>query len=103
VAKIINITDKLGAGRPKIVIGEKEYEVNDSMEAVLKFEELAAEATSESMTKAIETSLGGAAIKELDIKKMSVLNFRVLTIAIMAAMQGMEYEEAEARFLERIK
>ena len=98
MAKVINITDKLSSEKPKIVLGEKTYEVNDSMETVLKFQELAQNSTTDNMEAAIKLSLGDKAAKELNIKKMSIQNFRVLTIAILAAMQNIEYEEAEARF-----
>lgn len=98
MAKVINITDKLSLDKPKIVLGEKTYEVNDSMETVLKFQELAQNSTTDNMEAAIKLSLGDKAAKELNIKKMSIQNFRVLTIAILAAMQNIEYEEAEARF-----
>jgi len=98
VAKIINITDKLSKERPKIQVGEKQFEVNNSMETVLKFEELATVSTSESMMKAIDLTLGVEASAELDIKSWSIDNFKVITTAILAAMQDIEYDEAEARF-----
>lgn len=98
MAKVINITDKLSLERPTIVIGENSYPVNDSMETVLKFQELALDATVENMEKAIKLALGDAASKELNIKKMSIPNFKVLSTAILAAMQNIEYEEAESRF-----
>ena len=97
-SKVINITDKLSDEKPVIVAGEKEYEVNASMETVLKFEELAAESTAESFKSAFNIALGEEATKELKLTKMSLANMKVWMIAIMAAMQGMEYEEAEARF-----
>ena len=99
MAKIINISDKLSKDKPKIKLGEKLYVVNDSMATVLEFEELATLGTSDSMMKAIELSLGKEAVEELDIKNMSISNFRVITTAILAAMQDLTYEEAESRFL----
>ena len=98
MAKIINITDKLSSEKPKIQIGEKEYEVNDSMENVIKFEELAVAGTMDSMIGALELSLGKAASDELNVKKSSFGNFKVIVTAILALTQGIEYEEAEARF-----
>ncbi|WHH58486.1 hypothetical protein [Petroclostridium sp. X23] len=98
MAKIINITDKLSSEKPKIVIGDKEYTVNDGMETVLKFEELASDSSADNMVQAIELSLGADAVKELQVRKMSISNFKVLTIAIMAAVQGIEYDEAAKRF-----
>lgn len=99
MSKVINITDKLNSEKPKIVIGEKEYPVNDDFESVLKFEELSAESTGQGLEKAMEIALGAKAAKEINIKKMSVANIKVLSIAVMAAVQGLSYEEAEARFL----
>ena len=98
MAKIINISDKLSKDKPVITIGDKSYEVNDSMANVMKFEELAADSKSESMLKAIELSLGAEAAEEIGIKDMSITNFKVIITAILAAMQDVTYEEAEARF-----
>jgi hypothetical protein len=98
LAKIINITDRLSTEKPSIIIGEKSYSVNDGMDNVLKFEELAGASTMDSMTQALELSLGKEVVEELGVKSWSINNFKVLTTAILAAMQGIEYEEAEARF-----
>lgn len=95
---VINITDKLTYEKPKLQIGEKEYEVNNSMETMLKFEELMSNSTLANMEKAISVTLGEKAVKELDIIKMSMDNFRVISIAIMAAIQGISYEDADTRF-----
>ena len=40
MAKIINISDKLSFEKPSIQVGEKKYTVNDSLETVMKFEEV---------------------------------------------------------------
>ena len=98
LAKVINITEKLSKEAPQIQVGEKKYSVNDSMETVLKFQELASDSTLDSMNNAIKISLGEEAAKELEVTSMSISNFKVLSIAILAAMQGITYEEAEARF-----
>lgn len=98
MAKIINITDRFNNEKPKIKIGEKEFEVNDSMETVLKFEELANDGSIESLNEAMKITLGEDAIKYLNMNELSISNFKVLTIAVLAAIQGLEYEEAEARF-----
>ena len=97
MAKTINITDKLSTEKPVITIGEKSYTINDSMETVFKFEELAS-AGNQGMIQAMEMALGAEACEELNIKGMSVGNFKVLTTALLAAMQGSTYEEAAARF-----
>ncbi|MGF7050416.1 hypothetical protein J2T13_004954 [Paenibacillus sp. DS2015] len=95
---IINITDKFSADKSSIQLGEKVYEVNNSMETVMKFEELAGNGSMESLVSAMEYAIGKAAVKELNIKKLSVSNFKLLITAIMASMQGVTLEEAGARF-----
>ncbi|PWV97437.1 hypothetical protein DFQ01_12181 [Paenibacillus cellulosilyticus] len=95
---LINITDKLSTARPQIQIGDKHYDVNDSLESVFKFEELAAEGSTKKVLESITAALGEEAIEEIGVKKMSVANLKVLTTAVMAAMQGLTYEEADARF-----
>lgn len=97
MSKVINISDKLSDAKPSIVVGEKSYEVNDSMEVVFKFEEVT-NAGNQGAVTAIKLALGEKAYKELKVEKMSVGNFKVLMTAIMASMQGLTYEDAEARF-----
>ncbi len=98
MGKIVNITDKLNNEKPQIQVGEKVYEVDNSMATVLKFEELATVSTMESLTEAVEVALGKAAAKELKITAMSLGNFKVLVKGIMAAMQEIDYADADARF-----
>lgn len=100
MSKVINITDRLSDDKPTIKLGDKEYEVNDSMETVFKFEELASQGN-KGMLQAMQMALGDKAYKELKLEKMSVSNFKVMVTALMAAMQGSTYEEAEARFREQ--
>jgi len=97
LARVLNITDKFSNERPSIVIGEKSYEINDSVEVAFKFSELASQGTNGSMD-AVKMVLGEKAYKELKIEKMSIDNFKVLMIALLATMQGLSYEDAEARF-----
>lgn len=95
---VINISDKLSNEKPRLKIGEKEYEINNSMETMTKFEELMDNSTIANMEKAVAVSLGEESAKELNIKQMSIDNFKVVTTAILAGIQGITYEEAEARF-----
>lgn len=100
MAKIINISDKLDNTKSKIVIGDKEYEVNDSLETMLKMEEIIAEMGSiEKCEKAIEIALGKNAVKEINIRKYSFKNFKVIIASILAAIQDTEDVDAViARF-----
>jgi hypothetical protein len=103
VSKIINITDKLSLEKPQIQIGEKLYTVDDSMDVVFKFEELAVTSTKESLTEALTLAIGQEAMTELNIGSTSVNNFKVYATAILAAMQGIEYDDAAARFRKATK
>lgn len=94
----INITDKFKMEQPSIQIGEKAYPVDNSVEAVLKFEELSEGGGTKALLDAMETALGKEAYKEIGVNKLSVANLKVLTVAMMAAMQELTYEEAAARF-----
>jgi hypothetical protein len=97
MGKSINITDKLSAERPTIQIGEKVYPIDNSMNVVFKFQELASGGAQKAV-EAIGLALGDEASKEIDVMSMSMNNFKVIMTAILAAMQDLTYEEAEARF-----
>lgn len=98
MAKIINISDKLSLARPSIQVGEKTYPVNDSLETVMKFEEVYGDGDTQSMLECMKVALGETAYDELDFVHTSFQNIQVWFMAVMAAMQGVEYEEVEARF-----
>ena len=98
MAKIINISDKLSLSRPTIAVGEKEYVVNDSIETVLKFEEVSGDGEIQSMLEAMKIAFGEEAFNEIDFPRMSFMNIQVWFTAVMAAMQDMTYEEVEERF-----
>ena len=98
MAKIINISDKLSFEKPCIQVGEKTYTVNDSLETVMKFEEVYGDGDTTSMLECLKVALGKEAYKELDFEKMSFRNIQVWFLAINAAMQDLTYEETESRF-----
>lgn len=98
MAKIINISDKLSMEKPVIQVGEKTYSINDSLETVMKFEESYGDGDTQSMLEGMKVALGAEAYEEIGFEKMSFKNIQVWFLAIMAAMQDMEYEEVEARF-----
>ncbi|MBP1999757.1 hypothetical protein J2Z69_000776 [Paenibacillus shirakamiensis] len=98
MSKVINITDKFSTEQASIQIGKKVYPVDNSVEAVLRFEELAQDASAKSLLFAIEGALGNKAYEEIGVAKMSVANLKVLMTALLAAMQELSYEEADARF-----
>lgn len=99
MAKIINISDKLSSEKPCIQVGEKAYQVNDSLETVMKFEEAYSDGgDTQSMLECMKIALGDTAYEEINPEKTSFKNIQVWFFAIMAAMQDMTYEEVESRF-----
>lgn len=102
MAKIINISDKLSNEKPCIQVGEKSYVVNDSLETVMKFEEMYGDGDTQGMLECMKVALGAKAYKEASFEKMSFSNIRVWFLAVMAAMQGVTYEEVEERFQKSI-
>lgn len=99
MAKIINISDKLSSEKPCIQVGEKTYQVNDSLETVMKFEEAYGDGgDTQSMLECMKIALGEKAYKEIKPEKASFKNIQVWFFAIMAAMQDMTYEDIESRF-----
>ena len=98
MAKIINISDKLSLERPFIQVGDKQYEVNDSLETVLKFEEMYDDGDTQGMLECMKVALGEDAYAELSFEKLSFKNIQVWFFAVMAAMQDISYDEVEARF-----
>jgi hypothetical protein len=103
MANVIDITNKFSMERPKIVLGDKTYEVDNSVSATFKYEENVRKGTEEGFNTAFEIALGKEAVKELDISKLSVENFKVLSIAVSAAMQNETYEVADKRFQNKKK
>lgn len=101
MSRTINISDKLSQTQPILVIGEKTYPINNSVEIVFKFEELGITGN-KGMMEALRMAFGDEAFNELKIEKLSIENFKVLTIAVIALMQNTEYEEAEKRFLKSL-
>lgn len=101
MAKIINISDKLSMGKPVIKVHDKEYPVNDSLETVMKFEEMYGEnGDIEGMLECMKIALGESSYNEINFSQMSFKNIQTWFIAIMAAMQDMDYDEVATRFHE---
>ena len=98
MGKVINVTSRLSNDKNKVEINGKEYEVNNTLGAVKKFEACIKESTIESIMAGFETVLGKKAMQEIKIDSFNMEGIKVLTIAIMAALQGVGYEEIEARF-----
>lgn len=104
-----NIANKLKAAKPQLVLSETDvYDINDDKNSVLMIDELLKkEDTFEGALDVFTLLLGEEAIKDIASKYDgifdSISQIRVVMIAMMAAIQGLEYEEVEARFLQTTK
>jgi len=102
MSKIIDISAKLTDERPKIKIAEdKIYEIDDRKNTILKMNQKMQSADTDNIEfidEMIEMLLGKEAAKEIDEMDMSFSNYQAIMIAIIAAIQEIEFEEAEALF-----
>lgn len=105
MAHVIDITSKLEAAKPVIKIGNKEYEVNDDKNTVLKMQQGLLSEDEDSfnqMVAALEALFGKDKLKEIEqdnpgiTKRVSLI--QVLFKSILAAVEGVSYEVVEARF-----
>lgn len=95
---IIETKDLITFGEefPKLLIGDKAYEVNDLKETADKIDEVFANdklTQKERETKVLEFALGKENAKELLAKKMNVKSYINLVQLVMATIQGMTLEE----------
>lgn len=105
MAHVIDITSKLEAAKPIIRIGEKDYEIDDNKNTVLKMQQgLLSEDKDQfsQMIAALEALFGKDQLKEIEqdnpgiTKRVSLI--KVLFISILAAVEGEPYEVVEGRF-----
>lgn len=96
----LNITDKLGIEKQEITIAEgKTYIVDCAAKTMLKAQEIFRKDSSlEGMFSVIELLLGKKAKKEIDEMNLTVKQLRIVSLAIMAQVNEVSYEEMEQRF-----
>ena len=102
MSKVIDISAKLTNERPKLKLSEdKIYEIDDRKNTILKMNQKMKNADLddvEFIDEMIAMLLGKEAAKEIDKMNLSISAYKHIMIAIIAAVTGEEYEEAEARF-----
>lgn len=96
--KIIDTKDLITFGEdfPKLLIGDKAYEVNDLKETADKIDEVFSDkklGQKEQEIKVLELALGEEETKELMSKKMSVKSYKNLVQLVIATIQGMTLKE----------
>lgn len=100
MSKVYDITSKISTEKPIIKMGDKEYAVDNSKNTMLLVSQELSNSDNQlkGMDKAVELLLGEDAFKEIENMKLSIDATRTLFIALMASVNGEEYEKAEARF-----
>ncbi len=103
MSKIIDISAKLTNERPKIKVAEgKEFEVDDRKNTVIKMNQMIKSDSDvndvEFIDSMLELLLGKKAVKEIEALDLPFSQYKILMIAVMAAVSGEEYETAESRF-----
>lgn len=102
MSKVYDISAKLTNERPKIQIAEnKIYEVDNRKNTILKMQQMLQKADIDDLDfldEAIEMLLGEKAAKDIDEMDLSIAAYQTIFITIMAAIQEIEYEQAEAMF-----
>ena len=105
MAHVIDITSKLEAAKPVIKIGDKEYEVNDDKNTVLKMQQglLSDDEDNYSqMIAALEALFGKDKLEEIENDNPGITTrvsmIQVLFKSILAAVEGVTYDVVDARF-----
>lgn len=102
MGKMYDISAKLTNKKPTIKIAEgKIYEVDNRKNTVLKINQMMQDTDMDDidfLDDAIKLFLGEEAVKELDKMDLSIANYQTIFMAIMAAIQEVELEEAEEMF-----
>lgn len=102
MSKVYDISAKLTNERPKIKLAEdKIYEVDNRKNTILKMQQMLQKADIDDLDfldEAIEMLLGEKAAKDIDEMDLSIAAYQTIFITIMAAIQEIEYEQAEGMF-----
>ena len=96
----LDISSKLRHEPQTITIAEgKTYKVDCGAETMLKAQDIFKKDNSlDGLFQAIELLLGEEAKKEIQEMKVTVKDLNIITIAIMAQVNEISYEEMEKRF-----
>ena len=99
MSTLIDITNKIKNEEKFIKLYDKTYKVDDSKNTVLKVMSiLEKEGEAVAMDKAIELILGKEAKKYIDSLNLSVQDYQVPFIAVMACVNNVSYAAMEEQF-----
>lgn len=96
----LNITDKLTSERPVLEIGTERFEVNNTKDAVLRFQELdeKGKSTTALISEALVLFLGEEGAARIDRMGFSYKSTEKIFIAVLALATEDDIEEVERRF-----
>lgn len=102
MSKTIDISAKLTNERPKLKLADdKIYEIDNRKNTIIQMEQKVQNADINDLVfldEAIRILLGEKAAKEIEEMDLSITNYQRIFIAIFAAIQEIEYEQAEGMF-----
>lgn len=98
MATVIDISNKIKNEEKFIKLYDKTYKVDDSKNTVIKVMALMDQDEVYAMDKAIELILGKDAKKYIDSLNLTLEDYKVPFIAVMACVNNVSYEEMEKRF-----
>ncbi|SEA06068.1 hypothetical protein SAMN04515656_10345 [Eubacterium aggregans] len=97
--RIYNITDKLMTERPVVIIDNEEFEIDDSLVATSKSLEVMADfKMPDGIFEVLKIHLGEVVADKLKSYGRSLEYYQVVFYAVVAAAQGVEYDEIASRF-----
>lgn len=98
MSKAVSLSGKFSTEKPAIEIEGKQYPVNNGIQAVSSFQEAGQSGNLFNMLNGLKGMLGESAFEEIGVADFSVDNIQVLSTGVMAAVLGVSYDEAVARF-----
>ena len=98
--KVYDITSKLNNEKPVIRIGEQDFEINNSKNAMMRVNEICKNSTDdfEIINEVLEELLGKENAEIIEKMELSVSGYRAVFIAVLAGAGDEEFEEVEKRF-----
>lgn len=99
MTKTIDITSRLTREKPVLKIGDKEYQIDNSKNAVFTVQaKMDQDIRDTALDDVLEILLGKKAVQEINKSDISFADYQIIFIAAMAGAMNEEFEVIEARF-----
>ena len=98
--KVYDITSKLKNEKPVVRIGDKDFNVDNSKDAMIRVNEIIKNNTDdfEIMGHVLSELLGSENAETIENMKLSMSDYKTVFIAVLAGAGDEEFEEVEKRF-----